>query len=639
LQDIHKILLQYFGYSQFRPLQEEIISCVLNGKDTLALLPTGGGKSLCFQVPGLAMEGLCIVVSPLIALMKDQVERLREKGISAFSIHSGLSFNEIDVILDRCVYDQVKFLYLAPERLSSEILLQRVKKMKVNLLAVDEAHCISQWGYDFRPSYLEIATFRHVIGDSVPIMALTATSTPGVTQDIQEKLEFKTPNVISRSFKRDNLSFSCFKEENKERKILQILKNVPGTAIIYVRNRKKTEALAAFLNRNKISASFYHAGLDYSTRSKNQDLWINNKVRVMVATNAFGMGIDKPDVRTVVHYDFPENPENYYQEAGRAGRDGKRCYAVLLFNDKDVEELEAKVESNFPGAEIIKRVYQALANFYKLAVGSSQFISFDFDIEAFIKTYKLPKIQTYYALKRLEQEGMIQMNEAYYNPSKVFISTDKTRLYEYQLRNPEDDIFIKSILRIYGGEVFSNYVNIRETEIANYIQKSQSDVTRKLSFLDQKGLLVYEKQKDKPQIEFVMPRMDASVLPLDYKDLAKRKELYKAKVDAMVGYATNSNKCRSLMLLEYFGEENGEKCGLCDVCLKEKKEEAKDHLEIELSGKIIDKLKEGPLSPEDLVFSFSSTEKGEVLRVLRRLVDSGWLVYLDDGRLSVAKDI
>jgi len=611
---------------------------VLNGKDTLALLPTGGGKSLCFQVPGLAMDGLCIVVSPLIALMKDQVERLREKGIPAFSVHSGLSFNEIDVILDRCVYDQVKFLYLAPERLSSELLMQRVKKMNINLLAVDEAHCISQWGYDFRPSYLEIADFRRVIGNTVPVLALTATSTPAVTKDIQEKLEFKKSNVIARSFKRDNLSFSCFKEEDKERKILQILKNVPGTAIVYVRNRKKTEALAAFLNRNKISAAFYHAGLDYSARSKSQDLWISNKARVMVATNAFGMGIDKPDVRTVIHYDFPENPENYYQEAGRAGRDGKRCYAVLLYNDKDVEELEARVESNFPGADVIKRVYQALANFYKIAVGSSQFISFDFDMETFIKTYKLPKIPIYYALKRLEQEGMIQMNEAYYNPSKIFIPTEKTRLYEYQLRNPEDDVFIKSILRLYGGEVFTNYVTIRETDIANYIQKSQSDVMRKLTFLDQKGLLVYEKQKDKPQIEFVMPRMDANALPLDYKELAKRKELYKSKVDAMVGYATNLTRCRSLLLLEYFGEENGEKCGLCDVCLKEKKEEAKDAIEVELSGKIIDLVRNGPVLPENLVMSFSSTDKDTVLKILRRLVDSGVLVYLEDGSLSVAEN-
>lgn len=422
--NIHNILAKYWGYHSFRPLQEEIITSVLQGNDTLALLPTGGGKSVCFQVPALVQEGVCIVISPLIALMKDQVDNLQKKGISAIAITSAMHKREIDIAFDNCVYGNIKFLYLSPERLITPIAQARIQKMKVSLIAVDEAHCISQWGYDFRPSYLEIAKLRE-LQPKVPVLALTATATPEVVKDIQEKLRFKKANVLQKSFERKNLAYVVIGEEDKLSRLLKVVNNVGGTGVVYVRNRKKTQEVAAFLQKNKIPADFYHAGLTPGERSQKQDSWIKNKTRVIVATNAFGMGIDKPDVRFVVHLDLPDSLEAYFQEAGRAGRDEGKAYAVMLYNEADINDLKSNVEMSFPSVEEIRQTYQALANYYQLAVGSGEGAAFDFDISELCRNYKLEPVTVFNSIRFLEKEGYISATEAVYQPSRINFTLNK----------------------------------------------------------------------------------------------------------------------------------------------------------------------------------------------------------------------
>ena len=415
----HAILKQYWGYDHFRPLQEEIIDSILANNDTLALLPTGGGKSICFQVPALLREGICIVVSPLIALMKDQVEQLNRRHISAAAIYSGMSAREIDFCLDNCIYGNYKFLYVSPERLRTDLFLARSERMNISLLAVDEAHCISQWGYDFRPAYLEIAQFRATIPD-INIVALTATATPPVQQDIQDRLSFKEGRVYQQSFARPNLSYSALYEEDKEKRLLKILSNVPGTAVVYARSRKRTEFIARQLRSRNIQADHYHAGLDTDSRAARQDAWVQNKTRVIVATNAFGMGIDKPDVRVVVHLDLPDSLEAYYQEAGRAGRDGKKAYAVILYNQNDTDRLIEGVERSFPPLAVLRSVYQNVANYLRIAVGSSMLASYDFDLDDFAQTYRMKSSEVYYAIKRLGETGFLQLNESFYSPSTSY---------------------------------------------------------------------------------------------------------------------------------------------------------------------------------------------------------------------------
>ncbi|MFN3403541.1 MAG: ATP-dependent DNA helicase RecQ [Cytophagaceae bacterium] len=625
MQDIHLILKKYYGYSSFRPLQKEIIESVLSGNDTLALLPTGGGKSVCFQVPALAMGGLCIVISPLIALMKDQVLNLKKKGINAVAVHSGMNKKEIDIALDRCAYDpEIKFLYLSPERLQTDIFTERVKKMPVKLIAVDEAHCISQWGYDFRPHYLQIIEFRRII-PLVPVLALTATATLPVRKDIQQQLGFKKENVFAASFSRMNLSYSAFLEDNKEKKILRILNNVKGSSVIYVRNRKKTKEISDFLNRNKISSGFYHAGLQHLERSVMQESWISNKLRVIVSTNAFGMGIDKPDVRTVIHYDLPETLEAYYQEAGRAGRDGRNSYAVLLFSNKDVEDIKNKIEQAYPSPQFLKRVYQGLANYYKIAVGSNLLANYEFDFNHFIETYNLPKIETYNALKRLEQEGFIQLNEAFYSPSRLHIITDNATLYQFQLNSREYDNFIKILLRLYGGELFNGFVVIHEKDISRQLNGKESEVIKKIEYLQKAGYVTYEKQTDKPQLVFTTHRYDALQLPLNVKRMEERKNNDLDKCKSMIYYATDFLRCRSVKLLEYFGEENASDCGICDVCLEKKKEIAGDFSHFR--NFIIGLLKEQPLSPDELKQKFSGPDEKNFIAVLRKLLDNREVIF------------
>lgn len=631
-KQIHDILKQYWGYGQFRSLQEDIILSVLDGHDTLALLPTGGGKSICFQVPAMALSGICIVVSPLIALMKDQVEQLRKRGIPAIAIDSGLNKYELDIALDNCVYGDVKFLYLSPERLQTNIFLERVRKMKIGLLAIDEAHCISQWGYDFRPPYLEIKQLRELI-PQVPLIALTATATNIVKQDIQDKLGFANGKVFQKSFARDNLSYSAFSEEDKERRLLNILQKVQGTAVVYVRNRKKTQEIAHFLQKNGISADFYHAGLSSAERGKKQDAWIADRIRVIVATNAFGMGIDKPDVRVVVHIDLPDTLEAYYQEAGRAGRDEQKAYAVALYNQADIDELTSRVEASFPPPELLRRVYQSLANYYKIAVGSSPTASYDFDFSDFIRTFQLPNMLTYNALKRLEAAGYIQFNEAYYSPSRIMMAVDNMALYEYQIANPRMDVVIKALLRMYGGEMFGHFVKISEPQLAQALHKTETDIQKVLLFLTNAHIVHYEPQRDKAQIAFTTARFDAATLPLPVAEMVKRKAQALEKANGVSNYMSHTTRCRTAILLEYFGEIAQNDCGVCDNCLKKKKQAAKSSIEIE--GNLLKLLQKEPLAIQQLTRTLQQHEEGEIVNTLREWLDTNRAIRLPDGRISL----
>lgn len=630
------ILKQYWKHSQFRPLQEDIIGSVLKGQDTLALLPTGGGKSICFQVPGLLREGVCVVISPLIALMKDQVEQLKNRGILAVAIHSGLSRQEIDVLLDNCVYGNIKFLYVSPERLLTEIFIARVKKMKVGLIAVDEAHCISQWGYDFRPPYLEIASLRDLKPD-VPVIALTATATAQVKDDIVEKLAFRDPaGIFQKSFARDNLSFVVRKAENKERKLLDILQKVKGSAIVYVRSRKATQEVAEKLQRQRIPASYYHAGLTFEERVKRQDEWIQNKTRVMVATNAFGMGIDKPDVRAVVHLDLPENIESYYQEAGRVGRDGVRSFAVILYHESDVVNLRFKTEQSQPSPEMLKKNYQALANYYQLAVGSAEGESYDFDLQDFAERFHLHPAEVYVALKKLEEEGLIQFSESFYNPSHLRLAVDKGKLYEFQVANARFDPVIKMLMRLYGGELFSDFVKISEPYLAKGLKISTDEMSTVLRHLNELQIVQYEPLKNKPQITFVLPRQDAERLPLDLARLEARRKLIIGKMNAIVDYVTTTHRCRMQIMQEYFNEVTYTTCGMCDVCISLRKKENLSAFE-DLHAEIISIIKKKPITVEQLEEVIAPRDHELFVDVVRDMVDEGMLIYDDAWRLTPGK--
>ncbi|TPE39468.1 RecQ family ATP-dependent DNA helicase [Pontibacter mangrovi] len=636
MQDIHHILHTYWGYNSFRPLQEEIVRSVLAGQDTLALLPTGGGKSVCFQVPALALEGVCLVITPLIALMKDQVENLKSRGIPAVAVYSGMSRREIDVALDNCVYGGTKFLYLSPERLLTDLFQERVKRMKVGLIAVDEAHCISQWGYDFRPSYLQLAELREVL-PQVPVIALTATATEQVKQDIQEKLKFPKPNVFQKSFARSNLSYSCLPTEDKANRLLEILQRMPGQSIVYVRSRRQTVEMAKFLQSRRVSAAAYHAGLKFEDRSAVQQRWVEDKVRVMVATNAFGMGIDKPDVRLVVHLDLPESLEAYYQEAGRAGRDEKYAYATILLGPNDVADLLKKVEEAHPPVEFIRRVYQCLANYYQLAVGSGQFSSFDFDVADFARQYKLNPLETHHAVKRLEQEGYLQLNESYYMPSRLMLALENTELYNFQLKSPEHDKLIQLILRMYGGEAFVNFVKVREKKMAELLKVPEQELRRKLEYLHKLQVINYEPQHDAPQLVFTAPREEASRLLLNTKKLNALRERALHQAKEMGRYVETQNRCRTQLLLAYFGELSDTPCRICDYCLAERKKQRVGEEDNRLRSKVLALLQEKPYLPKELVQQFEPKHTEAVTELLRELVDVGRLRYQESGKLELVQ--
>lgn len=637
--NIHEILKQYWGYDSFRPLQEDIILSIIAGHDTLALLPTGGGKSVCFQVPALLLEGICIVISPLIALMKDQVAQLQKRGINATAIFSGMSPKEIDMTLEDAVNGKYQFLYVSPERLRTEIFIERVKRMKVGLLAIDEAHCISQWGYDFRPPYLQIAEFRQLIPE-VATIALTATATEKVKEDIQEKLAFgENKKVFQKSFARANLSYSTLYEEDKDRKLISILNRIEGSAVVYVRNRRRTREIAETIRKNGIRADFYHAGLSNEQRDYKQAAWIDNKIRVIVATNAFGMGIDKPDVRVVVHMDLPDSLEAYYQEAGRAGRDTEKAYAVALYDHNDIHNLEKKTVQAYPEIDVIKAVYQALANYYNLAVNSESHSSFDFDISRFVKQFNLDNMATYYALKTLAHEGFIQFNESFYNPSKIFFKLRYSDLYEFLLKNPFLEPVVKLLLRMCGGEVFNHYVTISENAVAKYLHISTQQVIKQLNQLQQYEVLEYQKQKNKPQVIFLTPRYDARKLPLDVEAIDMRKKRDLEKVEAVTHYVKHKDRCRTQLLLEYFGEVSYEPCEVCDVCVKRKRAREKQQGKQEAqfpqhSEQILNLLKEESL-PMQILVDKVGVQKDEILEVIQQMVDVQQIVYLENGKMAI----
>ncbi len=622
----HEILKQFWGYDSFRPLQEEIIQSVMDGKDTLALLPTGGGKSICFQVPALCMEGMCLVISPLIALMKDQVEHLLNRNISAAAIYSGMSKQEIDRILDNAAHGHYQLLYVSPERLKTELMKARMARMNINLIAVDESHCISQWGYDFRPSYLEIAEIRTILPDA-NIIALTATATREVVQDIQEKLLFKNPNIFQKSFERKNLSYSVLYEEGKEEKLVKILQAVKGSGIVYVRNRKKCKDIAWMLSKNKIPADYYHAGLSPAQRDKKQAAWMKNHPRIIVSTNAFGMGIDKPNVRVVVHLSLPDSLEAYFQEAGRAGRDGQKAYAVLLYNEEDKFKLEQSYKTSFPPLKEVLRVYQALGSYFQLAIGGGMGRNFDFDLINFSKTYQFHPFKTFSCLKILEQSNLILLTDAVYIPSQLKLLISKEELYDYLLKNPKMDLVLKSILRNYQG-AFRHFIKIKEGQLAAFLKMPKEQLIKTLQTLAHAKVIHYIPQKNEPQLIYTKARYDASELDIDYQLYNFRKKKYKERYQAAVSYA-ETIMCRSQLLLGYFSQTNAPKCGICDVCTGRTKPNIPTSDFAVYKEKIQQLLDNNPATLEEIVTIFPPQKESEVLFVIDYLVNEGFLVKND----------
>lgn len=622
--DIHQILLKYWGYKNFRPLQEDIIHSVIEGKDTLALLPTGGGKSICFQVPAMSKDGICIVISPLIALMKDQVENLVKRGIKAIAIYSGMTNREIDVALDNCAYGDYKFLYVSPERIETEIFRERLKKMNVNLFAIDESHCISQWGYDFRPSYLNIAHLRE-LKPKIPFLALTATATPEVVKDIQKQLKFKEENVLQKSFERKNIAYVVVKEEDKLNRLLKVLNKIKGTSVVYVGTRKRTKEIAQFLYRNGISADYYHAGLTNEQRNIKQSNWIENRTRVIVSTNAFGMGIDKPDVRSVVHLDLPASLEAYFQEAGRAGRDEQKAYAILLVEEADRMNLETQIKNSFPALDIIKQVYQALANYYQIPIGSALNESYFFDIIDFSKQYNFSVSTVYNCLKFIEKEGYLFLSEAYYNPSRVKIEVNKSELYEFQVKNPKFDLILKTILRSYTG-LFENFTKINETELAKRLKTDKDKIEKALDYLSHIKILTYEKQSNLPQVTFLTPRMESKSLHISKEHYHDRKEVAIKKMEGVIYYAFSQHKCRSQILLQYFGQQDSYRCGVCDVCLERNKLDLSDMEFSLVADQIKTLLSEQTLTITQLVNNVKNVKEDKIIKVIQWLMENNKLI-------------
>jgi len=634
LNKFTEILTKYWGYSKFRDLQEEIITSVFDGNDTLGLLPTGGGKSITFQVPAMAKPGICLVITPLIALMKDQVENLQKKGIKANMIFSGMTFREIDLALENACFDrELKFLYLSPERLGTELFREKVKGMKVNFLVVDEAHCISQWGYDFRPSYLKVADIRELI-PKTPVLALTATATPEVVDDIQNKLLFKKKNVLKKSFERKNLTYYVKHTDDKYADLLKLAIHNKGTGIVYVRNRKKTVEISNFLKTNKISADYYHAGLEMEIRNKKQEQWKSGKCRVMVSTNAFGMGIDKPDVRFVVHIDLPDSIEAYFQEAGRGGRDEKRAFAVLLVNETDRSKLAEQVDISFPPIAKIKMVYNALGNYLQIPISAGKDSTNDFSLIDFVNTYKFDVLTAYNSLKLLEQEGYIALTDEIETPSKLHFIPNREYLYNFQLKYQKFDAVIKLLLRTYSG-LFNDYVKIDEAFLAKHANIEKDILIKYLYKLNKYDILEYLPRKKSPFISYTENRLDDRAIIFSQENYRERKRRLISRIEHVLNYAFSNNKCRNQLLLLYFGEKNPYRCGVCDVCVQ-RNELGLSNFEFD---SILDKIKE-LLSEESLELNVLIDKiefnKEKIVKVIQWLLDHGKISYNKHNKLKWA---
>ena len=630
----HKILHDYWGYNQFRPLQEDIVRSAYEGRDTLALMPTGGGKSITFQVPAMAKEGICLVVTPLIALMKDQVENLKKRNIKSMAIYSGMTRHEMDVAFDNAAYGDYKFLYLSPERLGTELFRVRVQKMNVNLLAIDEAHCISQWGYDFRPSYLQIAAVRELL-PKIPVLALTATATPKVAEDIMDKLNFRERNLLQKSFERKNLIYVVRKAEDKNKQLLRICRSVNGTGIVYARNRKNTEEIAHLLKANNVDAEFYHAGITSEMRNVKQDAWKKGSTRVMVCTNAFGMGIDKADVRFVVHLDLPESVEAYFQEAGRAGRDEKTAYAVLLYNEGDNLKTRQRFQTSFPSMETIQQVYQLLYSHYNYPYGAGKDTINDFSLMEFAVKYKIHSLTAHSAIKALQREGYLEVTDELDNPTRIIFSISRDELYKIQVANPDLDRFIKIVLRTYSG-MFNDYTNIDESYLAQLSNLSVTQVNEYLLRLSQINVIKYIPKKRTPLLIFKEERLDEKNLHISREQYGDLKERYETRMNAMLQYASSADKCRSQQLLAYFGEKASCSCGKCDVCIARNELDLSKHEFDMLLGTIKTVVSENSFSIEQCVDNIK-TSPDKTLKVLRWLIDNENIREASNGTLQWEK--
>lgn len=630
--DIYQILDKYWGFKQFRPLQEDIIKSVLEGRDTLGLMPTGGGKSLTFQIPTLAMEGIAIVVTPIISLMKDQVDNLISRRIKATYLHAGLSVTENRKVMEKCLNGNYKFLYVSPERLENKNFIDRIKRLNVCLIVVDEAHCISQWGYDFRPSFLNIAKLRKVF-PSAPVLALTATATAVVVDDIQDKLEFKAHNVFKKSFVRSNISYVVRKTTEKVSELIHIMKSVPGSGIVYVRSRKRTKIISDELKRNGISADYYHAGLNIEEKEDKQNKWKNDEIRVIVATNAFGMGIDKPDVRLVVHVDVPNSLEEYYQEAGRAGRDGKRAYAVMLVKQTDKALLKRHISEAFPEKDFIKKVYERTGNFLEVAVGEGYGQMLDFNFNLFCRTFNLPVLPTHNALRILSQAGYIEFIEEIETQSRVMILANKEQLYNIPTVTPRADEVLQAILRTYSG-LFADYVFINEDVISYRYNLPQSTIYDALIELTKLHILHYIPRKRTPYVIYTTSREEPQYLRIPkviYEDLRRRME---QRVDAVLTYCYDDKICREKYLVEYFGEQAAHRCGHCDTCIELRKRE--NHSAQDVQEGILYMTQIRPRTLKELVATLSFP-KDEVIDMVSFLVDEGFIKHLDNDTYHNAK--
>ncbi|MBP5643150.1 MAG: RecQ family ATP-dependent DNA helicase [Bacteroidales bacterium] len=627
------VLVKYWGYPSFRPMQEDIVDSVIDGRDTLALLPTGGGKSICFQVPAMAMEGVCIVVTPLISLMKDQVQHLRNINIPAAAIYSGLHPSEVEIAYNKAVFGGLKFLYVSPERLMTDAFIEAIKKMKVCLLAIDESHCISQWGYDFRPPYLKIAEIRPYI-PTTPVLALTATATPNVVEDIQYRLGFKESNVFQTSYERKNVTYNVIKVPDKYGVMFRLFsKMTTGSGIVYVRSRKRTKVIADWLQSAGISATFYHAGIDAKTRDERQKMWMDGKIKVIVATNAFGMGIDKPDVRVEVHMDLPDSLEAYFQEAGRAGRDLKPSEAFLLVADTDIKQLKDNLQQSYPELDRIKTIYEALGNYLQIPVGAGNGQSYPFDMNEFAQSYGFQLLEVFNSLKLMEREGFFSLSEAMDTPSQIFIKASREDLYRFQVEYPDFDVMIKYLLRNYPG-ILSDFVKIKEEQISHKLGIDIEKVEQTLKKLESFNFLTYIQRSDRPQILFLTERQDTRHFALSDEVYKDRKEDATKRVQAVIDFVNNDAECRSVQLLRYFGEKIKSRCGKCDVCSIRNQMNINDEEFKNISELILEELKKRVVPLYETPSIAKNYMEEKVLETVRWMLDSGVIEQDENGNLK-----